>query len=99
MEKWIEEQKELHCVSIDVLEKAYDRVPREEMWECLHRDGVSECYVKTIQDMYWGARTAVKSATELAEEFEVKVGLLQRSAFSPFLFMEQLTKEIRRYPL
>ena len=33
MEKWSEGQKAVHCVFID-LEKAYHRIPREEMWEC-----------------------------------------------------------------
>ena len=57
MEKWREGQKELHCVFID-LEKAYDRVPREELWECMRQAGVPECYVESIQDMYKGARTS-----------------------------------------
>ncbi len=88
----------MHCVFID-LEKAYDRVPREELWECMRQAGVSECYVESIQDMYEGARTSVRSAAGLTKEFEVKVGLHQGSAFSPFLFAiikDILTKDIRR---
>ena len=73
MEKW-RSQKELHCVFID-LEKAYDRVPREELWECMRQAGVPECYVESIQDMCEGARTSVRSAAGLAEDFEVRVGL------------------------
>ena len=34
LKKWIVEQTAVHCAFID-LEKAYDRVSREELWECL----------------------------------------------------------------
>ena len=98
MEKWREGQKELHCVFID-LEKAYDRVSREELWECMRQAGVPKCYVESIQDMYEGARTSVRSAAGLTEDFEVRVGLNQGSALSPFLFaiiMDVLTKDVRK---
>ena len=40
-EKYREGQKELHSVFID-LEKAYDRIPRDEVWYCLRLAGVSD---------------------------------------------------------
>ena len=49
MEKYREGQKELHCVFVD-LEKAYDKVPRKEVWYCMRKSGLAEKYVRIIQD-------------------------------------------------
>ena len=98
LKKWTEGQKAVHCAFID-LKKAYDRVPREELWECLQFAETSECYIRIIKDMYDGATTTVGSAAGLTEEFNVGVGLHQGSALSPFLFiiiMDKLTKDIRK---
>ena len=98
IEKWTEGQKAVHCAFID-LEKAYNRVPREELWECLQLAETLECYITIIEDMYDGVTTTVRSATGLTEEFKVDVGLHQGSALSPFLFsiiMDKLTVDIRK---
>ena len=100
MEKYREGQKELHCVFVD-LEKAYDRVPWEELWYCMRKSGIVEKYVRLVQDMYEGSETVVRCAVGTTESFNVKVGLHQGSALSPFLFaviMDRLTDEIRREP-
>ncbi|KAI5618310.1 hypothetical protein C0J50_22292 [Silurus asotus] len=83
--KYREGQKELHCIFVD-LKKAYDRVPREELWYCMRKSGVSEKYVRVVQDMYEDSVTAVKCAVGTTDWFRVKVGLHQGSALSPFLF-------------
>ena len=61
MEKYREGQKELHCVFVD-LEKAYDKVPREEVWYCMRKSGLAEKYVRIVQDMYDDSTTAVRCA-------------------------------------
>ncbi|KAK3510375.1 hypothetical protein QTP70_005675 [Hemibagrus guttatus] len=98
MEKYRDGQRELHCVFVD-LEKAYDRVPREELWYCMRKSGVAEKYVRVVQDMYERSRTVVRCAVGQTEEFKVEVGLHQGSALSPFLFaivMDQLSEEVRQ---
>ena len=90
----------VHCAFID-LEKAYDRVPRKELWECLWLATTSECYTRIIKDMYDRATTTVRSAAGLTEEFKVGIGLHQGSALSPYLFaiiMDMLTEDIRKDP-
>ncbi|KAK3565314.1 hypothetical protein QTP86_005503 [Hemibagrus guttatus] len=98
MEKYRDDQRELHCVFVD-LEKAYDRVTREELWYCMRKSGVAEKYVRVVQDMYERSRTVLRCAVGQTEEFKVEVGLHQGSALSPFLFaivMHQLSEEVRQ---
>ena len=47
MEIYREGQKELHCVFAD-LEKAYNRVAREELWYCMRKSGIVEKYVQLV---------------------------------------------------
>ncbi|KAK3525774.1 hypothetical protein QTP70_007536 [Hemibagrus guttatus] len=56
---------------LENLEKAYDRVPREELWYCMRKSGVAEKYVRVVQDMYEMSRTVVRCAVvmdQLSEE-------------------------------
>ncbi|KAK3533292.1 hypothetical protein QTP70_014300 [Hemibagrus guttatus] len=56
---------------LENLEKAYDRVPREELWYCMRKSGVAEKYDRVVQDMYERSRTVVRCAVvmdQLSEE-------------------------------
>ena len=97
LEKYKEGQRKIHCTFID-LEKAYDRVRREELVWCMRKKKVSEKYIRLVLDMYKDAETVIRSTAGTSEPFPVKVGLHQGSALSPFLFniMDILTEEVRK---
>ena len=78
IEKHREMQKALLLVFID-LEKAYDKVPRQEVWRCLREQGVPEKYVRLVKDTYEDARTQVKTSIGLTGKITVRVGLHQGS--------------------
>ena len=82
--RYREGQQDLHCVFID-LEKAYDRVPREELYWCMRDKGVPEKYIRRVNGMYHQCETVVRCAAGTSEPYAVEVGLYQGSAFSPFL--------------
>jgi len=87
----------LHMVFID-LKKAYDRVPREVLWSCLEKKGVSPWYIHLIKDMYEGGWTSVRTPGGVSKDFAVSMGLHQGSALSPFLFtlvLDELTRGIQ----
>ena len=100
MEKYREDQRQLHCVFMD-LEKAYNSVLQEELWYCMRKSEIVEKYVQLVQDMYEGSKTVVRCAVGTTKSFKVKVGLHQGSALSPLLLaviMDRLTDEVRREP-
>ncbi|KAK3560574.1 hypothetical protein QTP86_010913 [Hemibagrus guttatus] len=48
----IEVSKAKHMMNCTLdLEKAYDTVPRKELWYCLGKSGVAEKYVRVVQDI------------------------------------------------
>src|SRR5215469_11890642 len=85
MEKYRRSRKGMHIVYVD-LEKAYDRVPRELVWEVRKR-AVAEQYVEVIRDMYRDSSTCVKMTSGNSGSFRVRIGVHQGLALSPYLFI------------
>ncbi|KAI5734291.1 hypothetical protein M8J77_004769 [Diaphorina citri] len=97
IEKYREKNKDLHLIFID-LEKAYDRIPRQEIWRCMREKGTPEKYVRIVQDMYRGVRTMIRSSVGMTESIPVGVGLHQGSALSPYVFdlvMDVMTRNVK----
>ncbi|KAD6119585.1 hypothetical protein E3N88_10856 [Mikania micrantha] len=95
MEKYREKRKDLHMVFID-LEKAYDSVPRQVIWDSLESRGIPQRYIEVIKDTYAAAETSVRAPVGDTDFFPVEVGLHQGSALSPFFFAVILD-ELSRY--
>ena len=80
-EKYLAANKRLYMAFVD-LEKAFDRVPRKEIWWALRKLGVEEWIMRLVQGMYANARSRIRVGEGYSEEFEVKVGVHQGSVFS-----------------
>ncbi|KAI5722660.1 hypothetical protein M8J76_011661 [Diaphorina citri] len=79
------------------LEKAFDLVPRELIWESLRAQNTPEEYVRLIQDIYHQSQKQIRCTTGVSSEFLVKYGVHQGSVLSPLLFIviiNHLTKNL-----
>lgn len=69
------------------LEKAFDRIPRQNLWEMLVEEyGVARGLVKAIKSTYKDCKCRVKSYGE-SGWFNVETGVKQGSVLSPLLFI------------
>ena len=68
IEKHREGQKNITVTFID-LGKAYDRIPRVEIWRCSRERNVPEKYNRLVQDMDRGCKTVVHSAAGESNSF------------------------------
>ena len=77
------------------LDKAYDKEPREEVWYCMRTSGLAEKYVRIVQYVYADSTTAVRCVVGVTDGFEVRVGLHQGSALSPYaMVIDRMTDDI-----
>ena len=78
------------------LEKAYDRVPREVLWEVLREYGVRGTLLRSIQSLYSQSESCVRVLGSKSNSFSVRVGLRQGCALSPILFVIFMDRISRR---
>lgn len=68
----IEKDKtKLHCVFVD-LKKAFDRVPRDELWHCMRTSEFPEPYISMVQNMYKNNNTLGRKAIGTTEAWRTK---------------------------
>jgi hypothetical protein len=68
------------------LEKAYDRIDRQAMWDVLMMYGVGGKVLSAIKSMYEESVVCVRIGQVLGRKFRVDVGLRQGCVTSPWLF-------------
>lgn len=95
IEKLYEKNKDLYLCFID-LEKAFDRVPRQRLFEVLSEYGINGGLLEAVKSIYVDSRAAVRIDGELSESFEVKEGVRQGCCLSPILFIIFMDKIIKQ---
>ena len=70
VENLYEKNRELYLCFID-LEKAFDRVPRQKLFEVLSEYGIRGGLLEAIKSIYVGSKAAVGIDGEMSEAFEV----------------------------
>ena len=68
------------------LEKAYDRVDRDAMWNVLRLNGIGGRPLRGVKSLYVSSKACVRVGDEVSEWFPVRVGLRQGCVMSPWLF-------------
>ena len=95
-EKYLMKGKEVFWAFMD-LEKAYDRVDREGMWDILKVYGVGGRLFRAIKSFYNNSRACVRVGEGVSDWFPVNVGLRQGCVMSPWLFniyMDGVVREV-----
>jgi len=95
-EKYLAKGKDVFWAFMD-LEKAYDRVDREALWQVLRMYGVGGRLMSAVKSFYVGSRACVRVGSETSEWFSVLTGVRQGCVMSPWLFnmfMDGVVKEV-----
>ena len=86
LDKARDKNRNLYLAFVD-LETAYDRVPRELMWETLSKYGVCEKLLLAIKSLYRDSQNSVRVGEKFSSTFQTHTGLRQGCNLSPTLFL------------
>ena len=75
----------LRCGFMD-LQKAYDSVNRDNLWDKLGKMGIKGKLLECMQSIYEGVKCTVKLGEDRGKSFCVRSGLCQGCILSPLLF-------------
>ena len=95
-EKSLAKGREVFLAFMD-LEKAYDRISREGLWDVLKVYGIGGKLLEGVKSFYVNSRACVRVGGGESECFPVKVGLRQGCVMSPWLFniyMDGVVREV-----
>jgi uncharacterized protein YukE len=94
-EKAIRTGKQIHACFID-MEKAFDRVKREDIWKILENRGIEKDLIQNIQSLYEKTESYIRLRNEKSKPFANKIGLRQGCILSPLLFNLMLDEAIKQ---
>ena len=70
--------------------KAYDKVPRNLIWQVLDKRSVPRGYIEIIKDMYRGALTTIRTTYERIGKFLATI--IGGSTLSSYLFTPRIVE-------
>ena len=93
-DKYLKYDKELHLCFIDLV-KAFDKVPRQEIWNTLEKYNVDHNLIEAIKSMYRISVNTVRVLNEETEKIVTTQGVRQGGVLSPLLFVLFLNEVIK----
>ncbi len=96
IEKINEVGQQIHFVFVD-LEKAYDSIPLQNLWEILNEMSINKNLLMAIKKLYDGAISQVQICKNLSESIFITKGLRQGCSLSPTLFKIYLQKSLETW--
>ncbi|CAK1597415.1 unnamed protein product [Parnassius mnemosyne] len=84
-EKFLAKNQKVFCAFMD-LEKAYDRVDRDVLWQTLNSFGLTAGLIQALKSLYRDSSACVRINGAYSDWFDIHKGVRQGCVASPWLF-------------